>query len=329
LLERIHNLPGDDRSLRNALRECCDEPSLEQARQVLMGYVEGFDAADPDRVSVRWLKEVEENAPAEASQYRVPNGAERLVQAFALDLEGLCDLRLGAVAHEVAWKRGGVEVSIGVSPDAAVRAAAAIVTVPVSVLDFAGEQSGSLRFTPSLAAKAGAARFIELGNVVKLVLRFREPFWRRVGPLDDMLFLHAFDQPIPTWWVADDPEAPLLTAWAGGPQSTRLGVTRGDALRDVAVESLSRALDLSPADISEQLVGWYYHDWRADPFALGAYSYVTVGGMDKYRELVAPVEGTLFFAGEATCGHGENGTMDGAVRSGWRAADDLQAALSS
>jgi monoamine oxidase len=35
------------------------------------------------------------------------------------------------------------------------------------------------------------------------------------------------------------------------------------------------------------------------------------------------VERTLYFAGEATCGEGFNATMEGAVRSGWRAAEEL------
>jgi monoamine oxidase len=37
------------------------------------------------------------------------------------------------------------------------------------------------------------------------------------------------------------------------------------------------------------------------------------------------VSGTLYFAGEATCGEGLNATMEGAVRSGRRAAAELLA----
>jgi hypothetical protein len=35
------------------------------------------------------------------------------------------------------------------------------------------------------------------------------------------------------------------------------------------------------------------------------------------------VADTLFFAGEATCGGGHNATMEGAVQSGWLAAEQL------
>ena len=62
------------------------------------------------------------------------------------------------------------------------------------------------------------------------------------------------------------------------------------------------------------------HDWSADPFSRGAYSYVAVGGGEARATLGAPVEQTLFFAGEATSTDGQGGTVNGAIESGERAA---------
>jgi monoamine oxidase len=62
------------------------------------------------------------------------------------------------------------------------------------------------------------------------------------------------------------------------------------------------------------------HDWSRDPFARGAYSYVLVGGVNARATLAAPVENTLFFAGEATSTDGQGGTVNGALESGQRAA---------
>ena len=56
-----------------------------------------------------------------------------------------------------------------------------------------------------------------------------------------------------------------------------------------------------------------------DPYARGAYSYVLVGGMGAHEELAAPLDGTVFFAGEATESE-EAGTVAAALRSGVRAA---------
>jgi monoamine oxidase len=50
---------------------------------------------------------------------------------------------------------------------------------------------------------------------------------------------------------------------------------------------------------------------------------VRAGGAEAHRVLAEPVAGTLFFAGEATCGGGYNATMEGALRSGRRAAAEL------
>ncbi len=60
-------------------------------------------------------------------------------------------------------------------------------------------------------------------------------------------------------------------------------------------------------------------NWEIDPFARGAYSYVTVGGSEAFTDLARPIQNTLFFAGEATVG-GFTGTVANALESGQRAA---------
>jgi monoamine oxidase len=67
----------------------------------------------------------------------------------------------------------------------------------------------------------------------------------------------------------------------------------------------------------------YVHDWQRDPFARGAYAYVTVGGEGAPDDLARPVDDTIFFAGEATAADGEIGTVAGALASGVRAARAL------
>jgi monoamine oxidase len=69
-------------------------------------------------------------------------------------------------------------------------------------------------------------------------------------------------------------------------------------------------------------------DWSADPFARGAYSWVLVGGAGARRELARPLRDTLFFAGEAT-DEAHAATVEGALRSGERAAREVLAAAQS
>lgn len=63
--------------------------------------------------------------------------------------------------------------------------------------------------------------------------------------------------------------------------------------------------------------------WTTDPFSLGAASFTPVGTQQSAREALAePVEDRLFIAGEATDVDAP-GTIDAALRSGERAAEDL------
>jgi monoamine oxidase len=79
-----------------------------------------------------------------------------------------------------------------------------------------------------------------------------------------------------------------------------------------------------------QLEAAFVHNWQRDPFARGAYSYVGVGHNDTARRsLAAPLQDTLFFAGEATDTEGEAATVTGALQSGLRAAREVNESLGS
>ena len=76
------------------------------------------------------------------------------------------------------------------------------------------------------------------------------------------------------------------------------------------------------ADITAELRNAYFHDWQADPFALGAYTYLRVDGADARERLADPISDTLFFAGEATSGD-DSGTVAGALDSGYSSSDGI------
>ncbi|HTD53387.1 MAG TPA: FAD-dependent oxidoreductase, partial [Thermoanaerobaculia bacterium] len=76
---------------------------------------------------------------------------------------------------------------------------------------------------------------------------------------------------------------------------------------------------ISKRRIERLLIASHSHDWSADPFARGAYSYVAVGGAAAPKALARPLQNTLIFAGEATDNE-ESGTVPGAIASGRRAA---------
>jgi monoamine oxidase len=270
---------------------------------------------------VRWLAEVERTQPAEASEIRAVEGAGLLVDLLRKPLEGRCDVRLRALVRTVRWQQRSVEIET--SDGARLDADAAVVTVPLPLLDPPGDEPAALRFIPGLEEKRAASRRLHMGPVVKVVLAFDRPFWHDIEGLQEVLFVHAYERPVPTWWMPAEATASTLTGWAGGPFATRLAGVSADALPDLAVHSAADALGSPPQDVRARLRACHFHDWSADPFARGAYTYVGVGGADAYRTMAAPVGEALYFAGEATCGGGYNATMEGAIRSGRRAAEEL------
>ena len=94
-----------------------------------------------------------------------------------------------------------------------------------------------------------------------------------------------------------------------------------------ALGGLARALRVSAADFTAAVEDARVFDWRTDPFARGAYSWIPVGALDAPAALAAPVAGRLFFAGEATDLIGDPGTVHGAMATGERAAGEIVAAL--
>ena len=311
LVERIRRLPGLDRTLVDALGECCADVS-EDDRSRLLGYVQGFHAADPATLSARWLAEVEAKQPAEDSDLRSLDGTAPILRALATGPVNEAT-RLGTEVIALRWRRGRVEAHTRHGEP--VVGDAAVVTVPLPILR-------ALPITPELPELAAAAALLRMGHVVKLVARFDEPFWTDVVPAGPMLFLQIPGRPLPVWWTAPK-SAPVLTAWAGGPAAERLaGTSERDLLR-LAIESLAAGLGVGEEDVRRRLREHHWHDWSSDRFSRGAYSYVGVGGTRAHEVLSRPVDHTLFFAGEATCGEGLNATMEGALRSGRRAAARL------
>jgi monoamine oxidase len=97
------------------------------------------------------------------------------------------------------------------------------------------------------------------------------------------------------------------------------GMSRAEVLR-CALDSLGRITGMAA---EAELEGFYFHDWQADAFALGAYSWVPAGGLEARRQLAVPVMDTLYFAGEATDQTGHSATVHGAIASGERVGREI------
>jgi monoamine oxidase len=323
----LARLKGRDRSFAEYLRE--HRGGSKDARRMAVAFVQGFDAADPERASARALAEELEGIGNldEEPQFRIKDGYGALVDHLmsALDRRRIA-IRLGARASVIRWDPSRVEVRCGTR---AFRAARAIVTVPLGILRTPPGLAGSLRFVPEIPRIRQAIGKLASGPIVKALLSFETAFWEdpavaratKAGErLRDASFFHDPMAPFPTWWTALPMRASVLTGWAGGPKAMALSGSTERRMTAAALASLSRIFGMTPARLGRMLGRIHVYDWLADPFARGAYSYVAVGGMRARAALAKPVRGTLFFAGEATDTGGQPATVAGALASGERAA---------
>jgi monoamine oxidase len=82
-------------------------------------------------------------------------------------------------------------------------------------------------------------------------------------------------------------------------------------------------LRINQAELEGLVEEAHCHDWQTDPFSFGDYSYGKVGANSANESLAESVDNTLYFAGEATDTTGNNGTVHGAIASGYRAAQQI------
>jgi monoamine oxidase len=300
----------------------CDRPFAR-------AYVEGYYAADAERVSAQAVGELErasEALQADALVRRPRGGYGALVAAMRARLEDV-ELRLSTVVEELRWSRGvTVRARDALGNALELSADAAVIALPLGVLKARPPAPGAVRFVPELA-KRPAIDALEDGPIVKAVLRFRRPVWLESPrasrhKLRQAAFAHAWGAPFPTLWKALPDEVPWLTAWAAGAPARRWVGRDPDALLDAALDSVATAYGLDRALLADALDGAEVHDWGSDPFTRGGYAYTPVGALDAAAAL-ARSEGPLFFAGEATHTEGQGGTVHGAIETGERAARAL------
>jgi monoamine oxidase len=307
---------------------------LDYAKQRAIKYVSGFNAADPGLVGVHWLvaeMRVEEKIQGHRS-FRSRNGYADLMNVFRAEIER-CDINIqtNTVVESIVWKPGTAQVkAYSEKGSSAFTTPQVLVTLPLSLLKIS-QEIGAIEFIPPLPQeKIASLDKLEMGKVVRIVLRFRHRFWETVAgthdetkTLSNMSFLLSDDEFFPTWWTTMPRREPAIVGWAPFQSAEKLSGKDEATVVQQALQSLSRLLGVSVENLESWLDAAHFHDWQTDPFSRGAYSYAKVGADGAQQALAAPVQNTLFFAGEATDTFGNNGTVHGAIASGYRAAQEI------
>jgi monoamine oxidase len=276
----------------------------EGERQSATGYVEGFNAARKERIGIASLAQDAQAAAAIDGDrsFHIVAGYDSLMHAIAPS-----DVRLNTIVESIEWRRGAASVHLR-SHSESLRAARVVVTVPLGVL-----QAGDLRFDPEPVETLQAARALEFGQAYRVTLLFDRAFWKENERLAKASFILSNERVFAVWWKAL-PDTPLLTGWSAGPKADPLIGKSQSEIVSLALGSLQRIAGVPLGRLEKS----WMHDWQADPFARGAYSYVPAGALPARRKLAEPVADTLYFAGEATDLLGYGGTVHGAIASAHR-----------
>jgi monoamine oxidase len=259
-----------------------------------------YSGVELDRLSARDLNRYREGG----INWRVADGYGSAIAAHGEGLPVALDCRVIRIDH--GGKRLKIETTQGV-----IAADTAIVTLPTPAL------ADEALFSPALPDKAKAAAGLPLGLADKLFMTLdgADEFEK-----DSRLFGHTDRTATGTYHMRPFGR-PLIEAYFGGDHARTLETQGEDAFFDFAVSELTGAFGSA---FARRVKPIRVHRWASDPYARGSYSYASPGKADGRAALAAPVDGRLFFAGEA-CSLYEFSTAHGAHATGIDAADAILA----
>jgi monoamine oxidase len=291
-------------------------PAPKEEAEHARSFVEGFNAADAERIGIAALafQQQAEDAIEGERAFR-PAGGYQALAAYLEQRARHAGARvvLRSPVRLMRWRQGEITAGAG---SHTYRAQRAVVTLPLGLL-----QARGVRFEPEPEPILRAAYRMAVGTVARLAIVFRSRFWAERAP--GMGFLFSEGTTPSTWWTQHPGNVPVLVGWVGGPRALRQEFRDRERLLDDALRSLERIFGLGAHALDTELLSSHLHDWQQDPYSLGAYSYAPAGALDCSAAMAQPVERTLFFAGEHTDTTGHWGTVHGALRSGLRAAQQI------
>ena len=241
--------------------------------------------------------------------WRVRRGYGALMAAYGASCPLALNCQVSLIDH--SGKRLRIETSLGT-----LAADKVIVTVPTNLI-----ADEAIRFHPALPAKVDAAIGLPLGLADKVMLALDEP---DALPKDGNLRGATMRTAMGSYHLRPFGQA-CIEGYFGGSFARELEEAGPGAL---AAQSIDEIASLMGNDFRRKLKPLSESRWAHDPFARGSYSHALPGHAGDRAVLAAPVDGRLFFAGEATSPNFFS-TAHGARDSGERAAGEVIAALTS
>jgi monoamine oxidase len=284
-----------------------DYVDLESEEAALYLYsMASLNAADPDRTSA--LDFLDAGGGAD---YPIREGFGNLVARWGADVP----VSLNTRAQRIDWNGALVRVE---TPKGVVRGRSALVTVSTGVL-----AAGDIAFGPELPQwKAEAVAALPTDCANKIAIHFdRDVF----GPEGRGFHYTEVGEGEPCGFEVSPFGDPLAVLFLGGSFGEWLEKQGERVARDYAISQVASAFG---NDIRARVTRCIVTAWVADPWTRGAYSSVLPGQAHQRAELARPLDGRVFFAGEATIKR-HQATCHGAYLSGIRAVEEIAAALAS
>jgi monoamine oxidase len=241
--------------------------------------------------------------------WRVRRGYGALMAAYGAALTLALNTQVTLIDH--SGTRVRIETSKGT-----LSAGKVIVTVPTNLI-----ADEAIRFRPALPAKVDAARSLPLGLADKVMLALDEP---EALPKDGNLRGATMRTAMGSFHLRPFGQS-CIEGYFGGRFARELEDAGEGAL---AAQSIDEIAALLGNDYRRKLRPLAESRWAHDPFARGSYSHALPGHAGDRAVLAAPVDGRLFFAGEATSPNFFS-TAHGARDSGERAAREVLAAVAT
>ena len=290
------------KSHRDSAADLCLEPGNRWNPMIdaISTYINGCEL---DQVSILDMDAYEDTE----INWRARRGYGALVTAYGASRPLALNCEVTLIDH--SGKHIRIETSQGT-----LTAGKVIVTVPTNLI-----ADEAIRFDPPLPAKVDAARGLPLGLADKVMLALDEP---DALPVEGNLRGATMRTEMGTFHLRPFGQ-PCIEGFFGGRFAQSLEDAGPGAL---AAESIDQIVAFLGNDFRRKLKPLAESRWAHDPFARGSYSHARPGHADKRAVLAAPVDGRLFFAGEATS-PGFFSTAHGARDSGERAAGEVLALL--
>ena len=248
----------------------------------------------------------------ETSQdYRINEGYDNLIEHVGQGIQA----EVGFVVRTIEWSPEGVVIGDADGRERSARAA--ISTLPVGVL-----QNGAITFKPELpATKRTALRQMVMGPVLKLLMRFEEPFWPR-----RLAAVYCASGPVTLYWnvfYGASGALPVLTAYCTGARAAAFAELSEEEVVVRVLQDLRRHFPRG----GQKLIAWRLVDWSGDPYSRGGYTFLRPGATGARARLAASDTARLMWAGAETATEPIAATVAGAYASGLRAAFDVVKAL--